>query len=279
MKSHLQLRSVIPTSIIFALAPLMAITLGETSSLATEGAARVSMDKQMEELESLWSADKTNEYCIQAYKITHDMGQWERDYAPLSLAAKMRDAGKLLKSFVEKEFAVTGQGVGLLTETESLAMIITGEYQLPAAELQNLTSEERQAQSTLLAQYLGHVRSEIIPNFKPQRVFANVMPPAVPPGQMAVSGMDPNDISDPVARSNYVRAIQVNKENSVANTRQSLLGGIESQLSRRIVDHMIFTIQQSQVTPTLVTQWMDSAKLNDQERKEVKAALDKAASK
>ena len=68
----------------------------------------------------------------------------------------MRDAGQeLLKSFVEKEFAVTGQGVGLLTETESLAMIITGEYQLPAAELQNLTSEERQAQSTLLAQYLG----------------------------------------------------------------------------------------------------------------------------
>ena len=86
---------------------------------------------------------------------------------------------------------------------------------------------------------------------------------------------------DPVpGRSNYVRGfIQVNKENSVANTRQSLLGGIESQLSRRIVDHMIFTIQQSQVTPTLVTQWMDSAKLNDQERKEVKAALDKAASK
>ena len=61
----------------------MAITLGETSKLSATEEAREGehASEQMEGTESLWSADKTNEYCIQAYKITHDMGQWERDYA------------------------------------------------------------------------------------------------------------------------------------------------------------------------------------------------------
>ena len=250
-----------------------------TSCLAGEGDVAPSVDKQLAQLESLWAAGKTNEYCEEAFKISHDLGQGQSNYVPLRLAAKVREAAKLLRSFSDKEFAVKGSGVGLLPYTEIMALWVAPDYQLPPLDLQSFTAEERQTNGTLLAQYLGHIRSEQIPDFKPLLVFKNIMPPGVPPGQLAIAGMDPNGISDPVARSNYLRAIQLNGEKALTNARQSTLGQIENIVSRRILNHMISTIQQTHVPPALVAQWMDSAKLNEEERNEVKAAMDKAASK
>jgi hypothetical protein len=105
--------------------------------------------------------------------------------------------------------------------------------------------------------------------------FMNVMPVG-PAREVLIAGMDPNGISDPVTKSNYLRAIQENEEREITNQRQDLLERIDRRVSGPIVRHMIATIQQGGMSVEVVNKLMDSAKLNDEERRAVKDAIDAA---
>jgi ribosome maturation protein Sdo1 len=74
-------------------------------------------------------------------------------------------------------------------------------------------------------------------------------------------------------------AIRQNHENALAAKRQRLLEMTDKSVTSYILNHMIRTIQQCDVPLSLIAQWMDSAKLTDQERKNVQEAVDKKASR
>ena len=71
-----------------------------------------------------------------------------------------------------------------------------------------------------LAKFLGEVRTTIIANYKFTPMQMNVMPPVAPKGQMIFTGMDPNAISDPVARAAYEKAIDENAQKADENDLQ-----------------------------------------------------------
>ena len=60
------------------------------------------------------------------------------------------------------------------------------------------TSEDRRVNVRLLCKYLGKIRKEIVPNYKPKLVVANVPPP---PGVPGMAGMSPEAIKDPGSKS------------------------------------------------------------------------------
>lgn len=234
------------------------------SCFAGEGYVKQSVDKQLAQLEDLWRAGKKDEYCVQGARLTKDLITAKGDDGSIGASAT------LLKSLIDKEFAVKGAGVGMLSETYELAVYV--------ANNDKTRGLERQKHDDLLAEYLGHVRHEEIQNYSRLPVFANITPVAVPGGQGVTSGMDPNGISDPVVRSNYLMAINQNHQNALTNERQSSLRLIELT-SGPIMQHMSATIGEGDVPSALLTKWLDTAGLNDQERKEVKEVMDKTGSK
>jgi hypothetical protein len=64
----------------------------------------------------------------------------------------------------------------------------------------------------ILAKFLGEVRTTLNTNYHFTLMSANVMPPIAPKGQGVFTGMDPNAISDPVARAAYLKAIDKNAQ-------------------------------------------------------------------
>jgi len=243
---------------------LVVIVCFTESCFAGEGYVKQTIDKQLAQLEDLWTAGKTEEYCAQGAAVVRDLITAKGDAGSISTSAM------LLKSFSDKEFAVRGSGIGVLSETYDLAVYI--------ANNDKARGLERQKNDALLTEYLGHIRREQIRNFSRLKVLANITPSGVPGGQGVTSGMDPNGISDPVVRSNYLMAIKQNHQNALTNERQSSLKIVE-QVSGPIVQHMISTIGQGDVPSTLVTKWLDSGDFNDQEQKEVKEIVDRTGFK
>lgn len=173
-----------------------------------------------------------------------------------------------LKSLSDKEFGGKGSGIGVLSETVQLALFV-GNHD-------DKVTAMRETNDIILGHYLGDVRAARIKDFHYSLVFPNVPPPSGVPGW---SGMDPNAISDPVAKSNYLKAIDQNNANELANNRQALLQQINAEVSSLIIKHMIMTIQQGVVARKHVVEWMDSARLDDEERKAVNQAMDKSDTK
>ena len=94
----------------------------------------------------------------------------------------------------------------------------------------NASAEERRATVPLICAYLGEIRNETVPNYERKPVTRNVAP-ALPPGVPGAAGMDPDAISDPVARAKYKEAIRKNQENSLMNTRQAVLRRMNVEMS------------------------------------------------
>ena len=230
-----------------------------TSCFAGDGESEPNIDRQLAQLEGLWAAGKIDEYCAQVAEITREARARRGNYDPVPASAK------LLRILLDKEFTIKGSGFGVLSERE---IGVLSEMELLAL---NVTSDDnepsvaRQSNGTVLALYLGHIRSQRMPNFKWLPVLANIMPPARYP-----QGVSPDAISDPLVKSNYLKALQRNHENAFTNSKQRLLASINSTVSSPIVAHMIRTIQKGDVPSTLVGKWMDSANLNDEERTKVK---------
>ena len=223
-----------------------------TSCLANEGEVKPRVGRQLVELEEMWAVGKTDEYCRHAANLAKDIVAGKRDAESVGAAAT------LLEGLLAKESTVKDSEVGVLAATEGLAFYI--------AKSDKEITPDRQKLVPLLARYLGHVRNERVPDFRPLHVVANVSPPAGVPG---FAGMNPDAISDPVAKSNYLKAIQENRQNNLTNRRQALLERVERRTSRPIMEYMVSTIRNGGVPTALVAEWVNSARLNEKEREEV----------
>jgi hypothetical protein len=222
------------------------------------------INKQLQLLEGFWLEGKTNEYCEQAAKMMKEVLAQEGNNNAINAAAS------LLQSLTNKEFAVMGPGFQLQMDTVNLATYI--------AYKDKRVALDRQKKDALLAGYLGRIRGGLISNFEYSHVLANVgPPPRVSAGSPFFSDVDPDAISDPIIRSNYATRIRVNREGDLTNRQQTLLRRMDKFVSEDIVQHMVTTVQKGDVPAEIVNTWLDSAKLDDKERKAVKDAMDAKA--
>ena len=77
--------------------------------------------------------------------------------------------------------------------------------------------------AVVLAEFLGEVRTTIITNYHRAKFELNVMPPLTPTnanGMGYMSGMNPESISDPVARAAYVKVLEENDRRREINEFQ-----------------------------------------------------------
>lgn len=114
-----------------------------------------------------------------------------------------------------------------------------------------------------LAAFLGAIRSERIPNFVRLPVSANIAPPDDVPG---FAGMDPNAISDPVAKEKYLEALRSNERNNSTNKRQAHLEQVDRRISRHVLDYVGKVVKKFNMPSSEVEKWAAAGKLNENER-------------
>lgn len=161
-------------------------------------------------------------------------------------------------------FAINSKG------SDNLLVLRTLSLQLASAEVNSF--EERGRIAKLLGEYLGLVRSEIIPNYERLPVVSNVKPPSASGGP-AISGMNPEAIADPVARAQYQEAIQKNQENNLMNIRQRELESANRLTSKYIVKYIADTFAGSDHELSSLVECMEKANLTDQEKDEINARM------
>ncbi len=131
----------------------------------------------------------------------------------------------------------------------------------------NATNEERRINAKLLCRYLGKIRKEIIPNYEPKPVTTNVSPPVGTP--LAVTGMDPKAISDPVLRAQYEASIRENQENNLMNSRQAELKSIEWEMLNSIMDYVSGAFNAGDVSSSYFSECIKYASFTDKEKEEI----------
>lgn len=135
-------------------------------------------------------------------------------------------------------------------------------------ELDVETTEEQIKIATLLSDFLGRVRTEIIPDFEPLPVVSNVKPP-ISGGGPVFSGMDPLVIADPEARVQYQEAIRINQQNNLINKRQSELVSTDRITSKVVVKYIADTFSDSDNKLPQFVECIEKAKLTENEIGEI----------
>lgn len=133
-------------------------------------------------------------------------------------------------------------------------------------EHDNVSDEQQLGKVPLFANALGKVRREIVPNYVPKRVLENVAPP---PGVPGMAGMDPEAISDPVAREKYRAAIRENELNNLMNKRQQELHEVEAELAIPIVEYLSRVAAADSTGTKVIRQAIVDARLTDAEKAQV----------
>jgi hypothetical protein len=209
------------------------------------------LDKQILQVEDVWKAGNTREYYSKVASIARDI------MANSAESNLNKVAAKLFDNLISKEAKIKEVGVDDLLVMKKLAYLLLNN---------NASSEERQINVLLLSKYLGKIRKEIVPNFEPKLVVANVDPPAGTPG---AAGMSPKAIHDPIARAQYEASIRENQENGRMNLRQAKLKSIEWEMSKSIIGYIIETFHAGDSTSVFFTECINTAALNDKEKEEV----------
>lgn len=129
--------------------------------------------------------------------------------------------------------------------------------------LNDESPESKERNTQLLCKCRGKLHKEIIPNFKPKRVFANVAPP---PGISGFSGMSPEAIPDPLKRSQYEAALRENELNGILNHRQSLLNGLASTYDSLIEDYLFVAFSRNPHPEKEITECLNSGVFSSEEK-------------
>ncbi len=116
----------------------------------------------------------------------------------------------------------------------------------------------------ILSEFIGHVRSELINDFEPLTVYANVPPPE---GFLGWSGMNPDAIKDPKIRAEYKSSIEKNSQNNRINKRQHLLTKIDRSYSKRFIQQATETLRMYDLEgkQLILKEWATSANLSEME--------------
>lgn len=242
-----------PQNISFWVAFVLSFIIFENMGFSANQKFITMLDKQILQVEDIWKAGNTREYYSKVASITRDI------MANSTKSNLNKVAAKLFDNLISKEAKIGEVGVDDLSAMQKLASYLISNN--------NVSIEERRINVLLLSKYLGKIRKEIVPNFKPKRVVANVAPPPGTP--CAVSGMSPKAIKDPIARAKYEAAIRENQENNLMNSRQAKLRSIEWEMSKPIIGYIIGTFHAGDRTSVLFTECINAAALNDKEKEEV----------
>ena len=167
-------------------------------------------------------------------------------------------ASKLLQNQTDKKLATNTECAEAILGAEKLVIIL--------AQTPSSTPNVRQQRAALLTDFLGQIRNAQIPNFEPRSVVANVSPPEGVPG---FAGMDPNTISDPVARSKYLDAIAQNEKSNQINKWQAALRRVDVSATTGIVSYLSQVVASDNVPQEVVDQWAKQGKLQASERNRI----------
>ena len=193
---------------------LITLAVGVTPTCRAADSITTNIDSKLTELDGLWRDGKINDYCVRAAELTTNIIGARQE-------AKVNAAVKLLENELSKGLPATVECYDALRGTQKMARLI--------AESTDGSPRERQDRGRLLTNYLARVRSQRIPNFQWLPVYLNVAPPiGAGPG---FAGMNPNQISDPAIRAEYLKAIRANQLNGFTNRWQVLLRSIDGDLS------------------------------------------------
>lgn len=215
-----------------------------------------SVNTQISQAEDTWNQGDRSEYYSKAAGIAKEIK------ANPSKANLNGPASRLLGSLLAKQANATETDASDLSTMQDLAAYLASHDEVPI--------EDRRSTVSLLCKYLGRVRKERLPNFRPKPIVANVAPPANVPG---MAGMNPDAIKDPVARAKYKEAIRENDDNARQNRRQHELRDADSIMRRKLKSYLPTTFKASDVTTAPFLKCMSDAGFDVQERKEIEMRL------
>lgn len=215
------------------------------------------LDKQLLQAEYLWKAGKIREY----YSKTTDIAE-EIMAKPTSNNLNTVTT-KLFDNVISKENKVgeVNLEVGLedLLVTQKLASYLISNT--------DISIEERRINAKLLCRYLGTIRKEILPNYKPTLVMANVLPPPGTP--CAIAGMSPESIADPALKAQYEASIRENRINNLMNSRQAKLRSIEWEITEQIMYYISGTFNAYDISSDYFTECIKSGNFSEREKEEI----------
>lgn len=209
-------------------------------------------EQEVSQVEDLWKSGNIREYYSKASNIAKDIEM----NSPASNLNTI--AAKLFDNLISKEVKIEEVGTDDLSTMQKLASYLIS--------YTNASGKDRQINARLLCKYLGKTRKEIIPDYKPKPVVANVPPP---PGVPGFAGMSPEAIKDPTARSKYEASIRENQENNVMNRRQAQLGNQDREMTKPIMAYITETFHAGDISSDVLTECLHGAGFNDKEKEEV----------
>lgn len=247
MKKHFILKTVIGTMLALSFIKCENVCFG------TEKESISMLNKRVSQIEALWKRGNSREYYLKAAELAKDIMM---NSATNNLNAI---SAKLLNNLISKETKIEEIDLEDLLVMQKLASYLIFNT--------NVSVEERRTNAKLLCRYLGKIRKEIVPNYEPKPVVANVPPPIGTP--CAVSGMSPEAITDPVLRAQYEASIRKNQDNSLMNSRQAELRNIEKETLKPIMNYIIGTFHADDISSAFFTECIKYANFNDREKEEI----------
>jgi hypothetical protein len=232
--------------------PVLSFIICDNVCLGIDQESIIMLDKQVLQVEDIWKTKNIHEYYLKATNIAKDIMINSPTSNLNTIAAKFFD------NLISKEVKIEEVELDDLLVMKKMASYLISNI--------NASVEERQINVKLLCKYLGKMRKEVVPNYTPKLVVANVAQPAGTPG---AAGMSPEAISDPIARAKYEASIRENQGNSRMNSRQVELRSIEWEMSKPIIAYTIGTFHASDISSALFTECINSASFNDREKEEI----------
>jgi hypothetical protein len=214
-----------------------------------------SLASKLDQLELMWKPGQASAYFARAKEIAESL-----PHQPAGLA---QPAGVRLLSALLKKKPASEKDVLAVGATDLRVMAMLGGF-LSAPAIVPIELEQEKVR--LLATLLGRLRSERIPDYVWQEVTLNVAPPAEVRG---VSGMNPDEIKDPVLREQYKAARRENRVKALQNMREKELSEDEFLVGRRIVEYLGRAARSDSAVANTVTESVPRARLTDSEKKEV----------
>jgi hypothetical protein len=255
-----------------------------------------SFEKEIARLEGLWKAGKRVEYFLEAENVVERFGEAGDDggddvlrddkerarcgVRPLQimLSRKLRVGDFLDCCLADERNEFSDRSACDLSAMCQLAWWITPRtVQVDEnTRYPSVPVESRAANLTLVADLLGRLRSEIVPNYRDGVQYLNVLFPFDTGNGMGFSGMDPEDMKNRVSRMAAKAVIRENQAAGVLNSRQEWLRGrAPGALNcQELADTIVFVLHERKDRPAILAECAKRARLTAEEVKGIKKRLE-----
>jgi hypothetical protein len=218
-------------------------------------------------LEEIWKAGDVTNYYGQALVVS-----WDYDKILMSTRSNTNlypIAVAMLAQLVDKP-AITNLNV---LQMDLLVMDNMASHLLPNL---HVSAFQKQQNTRVLAQLLGRMRAEYIPDYKDKPIDINPEPPDGV--EDAAAGMDPAGITNPVLRAQYEAAIWTSCTNNCVNRRQGKLADMTRWQTPSIINYMTGFFATGQATTEFIQECMQQARLTEKEKADMWQKINAAKS-